>query len=54
MFALDRSLRLLFPLDLEEQKRKVIRMLGAAIYGLSTRDRRSVRQRARRRVDARP
>jgi hemoglobin-like flavoprotein len=38
LFALDRSLRLLFPLDLEEQKLKVIRMLGAAIYGLSDPD----------------
>jgi hemoglobin-like flavoprotein len=35
LFALDRKLRLLFPLDLAEQKLKVIRMLGAAIYGLS-------------------
>lgn len=38
LFALDRDLRLLFPLDLGEQKRKVIRMLGAAIYGLSEPD----------------
>jgi hemoglobin-like flavoprotein len=38
LFALDRNLRLLFPLDLGEQKLKVIRMLGAAIYGLSEPD----------------
>ena len=35
LFALDPDIRLLFPLDLEEQKLRVIRMLGAAIYGLS-------------------
>jgi methyl-accepting chemotaxis protein len=35
LFALAPRLRLLFPLDLEAQKLKVIRMLGAAIYGLS-------------------
>ena len=35
LFALDPSIRLLFPLDLEEQKLKVLRMLGASIYGLS-------------------
>ena len=35
LFALDPDIRLLFPPDLEEQKLKVIRMLGAAIYGLS-------------------
>ena len=38
LFALDRNLRLLFPLDLEAQKVKVIRMLGVAIYGLSDPD----------------
>ena len=38
LFALDRELRLLFPLDLADQKLKVIRMLGAAIYGLSDPD----------------
>ena len=38
LFALDRSLRLLFPLDLQDQKLKLIRMLGAAIYGLSDPD----------------
>ena len=38
LFALDRNLRLMFPLDLAEQKLKVIRMLGAAIYGLSDPD----------------
>jgi hemoglobin-like flavoprotein len=38
LFALDRRLRLLFPLDLEDQKLKVIRMLGAAVYGLSNPD----------------
>jgi len=38
LFALDRNLRLLFPLDLADQKLKVIRMLGAAIYGLSDPD----------------
>jgi hemoglobin-like flavoprotein len=35
LFTLDPGLRVLFPLDLEEQKGKVIRMLGSAIYGLS-------------------
>ena len=35
LFALDPSLRLLFLPDIEEQKLKVIRMLGASIYGLS-------------------
>jgi hemoglobin-like flavoprotein len=35
LFALDPQIRLLFPLDVEEQKLKVIRMLGAAIHGLS-------------------
>lgn len=35
LFALDPSIRLLFPPDIEEQKLKVLRMLGAAIYGLS-------------------
>ena len=35
LFALDPAIRLLFPPDLEDQKLKVIRMLGAAIYGLS-------------------
>jgi len=38
LFTLDRNLRLLFPLDLADQKLKVIRMLGAAIYGLSDPD----------------
>jgi len=38
LFSLDRRIRLLFPLDLEEQKLKVIRMLGAAIHGLSNPD----------------
>ena len=38
LFALDPDIRLLFPPDLEEQKLKVIRMLGAAIYGLSDPD----------------
>ena len=38
LFALDRKLRLLFPLDLEEQKLKIIRILGASIYGLSDPD----------------
>ena len=35
LFALDPALRLLFPPNIEEQKLKVIRMLGASIYGLS-------------------
>ena len=35
LFALDPGIRLLFPPDLAEQKLKVIRMLGASIYGLS-------------------
>jgi nitric oxide dioxygenase len=35
LFALDPQLRLLFPPDLEEQKRKVIRILGATLHGLS-------------------
>ena len=35
LFSLDPGIRLLFPLDLEEQKLKVLRMLGASIYGLS-------------------
>jgi hemoglobin-like flavoprotein len=35
LFAIDREVRLLFPLDAEEHKLKVFRMLGAAIYGLS-------------------
>ena len=38
LFALDPAIRLLFPHDLEDQKLKVIRMLGAAIYGLSDPD----------------
>ena len=38
LFALDPGIRLLFPPDLEEQKLKVIRMLGASIYGLSDPD----------------
>jgi hemoglobin-like flavoprotein len=38
LFALDRNLRLLFPIDLADQKLKVIRMLGAAINGLSDPD----------------
>ena len=38
LFALDRNLRLLFPLDLQEQRLKLIRMLGVAIYGLSDPD----------------
>jgi len=38
LFALDRKLRFLFPLDMADQKLKVIRMLGAAIYGLSDPD----------------
>ena len=35
LVALDPQIRLLFPLDLEEQKLKVIGMLGVAIQGLS-------------------
>jgi hemoglobin-like flavoprotein len=38
LFALDRKLRFLFPIDLAAQKLKVIRLLGAAIYGLSDPD----------------
>jgi hemoglobin-like flavoprotein len=38
LFALDRKLRFLFPIDLAAQKLKVIRMLGTAIYGLSDPD----------------
>jgi hemoglobin-like flavoprotein len=38
LFALDPQLRLLFPMDLEAQKRKAIGTLGVAIYGLSDPD----------------
>src|SRR5262245_45800144 len=38
LFAIDPGLRLLFPVDLEEQKGKAIRVFGSAIYGLSDPD----------------
>lgn len=36
IFALDPSVRSLFPADLSEQKGKLLRMLGSAIHGLSS------------------
>ena len=35
LFALDPQIRVLFPLDLEEQKVKAIQVLGVALQGLS-------------------
>lgn len=35
LFELDPELRLLFKTDMTEQKAKLLRMIGAAIYGLS-------------------
>jgi hemoglobin-like flavoprotein len=38
LFAIDPEVRMLFPLDMQEQKTKVMGMLGAAIYGLDDPD----------------
>jgi hemoglobin-like flavoprotein len=38
LFALSPDVRRLFPADLAEQKTKLVRMLGTAIYGLSEPD----------------